>query len=246
MWSSGAAYQSSSWPDELRRTSACSNGTVILRCEPLRASKDVVPRSACGHPSRRRFAPPQDDVSASGSARRATHLRAPKPVQPLREKYFALFLTQLSCVLCASHPTRGALRTSRNARVGCDGRKSIARRAIVERTAKSCGPDAPMAGVKFARSSRFLRMTVTNKLWSRRGEHGISRKPLRREGRSVSAEPVCSCAFFLSTFAHETAGAARTRSSLRPLCFGGERICKTRAHAVARMRRCVSGVVVEC
>jgi hypothetical protein len=28
-----------------------------------------------------------------------------------------------------------------------------------------------MAGVKFARSSRFLRATVTNKLWSHRGEH---------------------------------------------------------------------------
>jgi hypothetical protein len=33
----------------------------------------------------------------------------------------------------------------------------------VTRTAKSCGPDAPMAGVKFSRGSRFLRMTVTNK-----------------------------------------------------------------------------------
>ena len=42
-------------------------------------------------------------------------------------------------------------------------------------------------------------------------------KPLRREGRSVSAEPVCSCASFFYQFAHETAGAARTRSSLRPL-----------------------------
>src|SRR3979490_2460103 len=28
------------------------------------------------------------------------------------------------------------------------------------------------------------------------GERGISRKPLRREGRDASAEPVCSCAFF--------------------------------------------------
>ena len=46
------------------------------------------------------------------------------------------------------------------------------------RTAKSCGPDAPMAGVKFARSSRFLRATVTSKLWSRRGEHGISCKTI--------------------------------------------------------------------
>jgi hypothetical protein len=32
-----------------------------------------------------------------------------------------------------------------------------------------------------------------------------------------SAEPVCSCAHFLVHIAHETAGAARTRSSLRPL-----------------------------
>ena len=32
---------------------------------------------------------------------------------------------------------------------------------------------------------------------------------MRGEGRSVSAEPVCSCAFLLSEFAHETAGAAR-------------------------------------
>jgi hypothetical protein len=39
------------------------------------------------------------------------------------------------------------------------------------RTAKSCGPDAPMAGVKFLRSSRFPGATVTNKPWSRRGEH---------------------------------------------------------------------------
>jgi hypothetical protein len=42
---------------------------------------------------------------------------------------------------------------------------------------------------------------------------------LRREGRTASAEPVCSCAFLFVTFAHETAGAARTRSSLRPLIF---------------------------
>src|SRR3954447_3902289 len=38
----------------------------------------------------------------------------------------------------------------------------------------------------------------------------------RRECRSVSAEPVCSCAHFLVHLAHETAGAARTRHSLLP------------------------------
>jgi hypothetical protein len=31
---------------------------------------------------------------------------------------------------------------------------------------------------------------------------------------------------FLSTFAHETAGAARTRSSLRPLLFGANEFAK--------------------
>src|SRR5437879_9861717 len=41
--------------------------------------------------------------------------------------------------------------------------------------------------------------------------------PALREGRSVSAEPVCSCAHSLFANARETAGAASTRSSLRPL-----------------------------
>jgi hypothetical protein len=43
----------------------------------------------------------------------------------------------------------------------------------------------------------------------------------------LSAEPVCSCAHFFVHIAHETAGAARTRSSLRPLYFWGQGSCKT-------------------
>jgi hypothetical protein len=38
-------------------------------------------------------------------------------------------------------------------------------------------------------------MTVARKP-GHRGERGVSRKPLRRESRIASAEPVCSCAFF--------------------------------------------------
>jgi hypothetical protein len=45
---------------------------------------------------------------------------------------------------------------------------------------------------------------------------------------------------FLFAFAHETSGAARTRSSLRPLFFRGETICKARAQCVARMLECVN------
>ena len=41
----------------------------------------------------------------------------------------------------------------------------------------------------------FSRATVARKP-DHRGERGVSRKPLRREGRDASAEPVCSCAFF--------------------------------------------------
>jgi hypothetical protein len=37
----------------------------------------------------------------------------------------------------------------------------------------------------------------------------------------LSAEPVCSCAYLFAHIAHETAGAARTRSSLRPLFLEG-------------------------
>src|SRR5665647_841442 len=66
-----------------------------------------------------------------------------------------------------------------------------------------------------ARGRRWLSSPV------HRGEYDISRNPLRRECRIASAEPVCSCAFLLCTVAHETAGAARTRCSLRPL-FGGQ------------------------
>jgi hypothetical protein len=69
---------------------------------------------------------------------------------------------------------RGALRTSRHARRDAVAAVFAPDECKRSRTAKSCGPDAPMAGVKFLRSSRFLAATVTNKLWSHRGEHGIS------------------------------------------------------------------------
>ena len=105
---------------------------------------------------------------------------------------------------CARHETRGGMRWTLMSR----------RRTWLTRTAKSCGPGA--------RRWRQVRETQAShgRRWQKspspRGDHEVSRKPLRREGRSVSAEPVCSCAFSSHYFAHETAGAARTRSSLRP------------------------------
>ena len=57
--------------------------------------------------------------------------------------------------------------------------------------------------------------------------------------------PVCSCAAFLALFAHETAGAARIRHSLRPLNLGGEEFARPRAKSAARMRSCVQYVACQ-
>ena len=46
---------------------------------------------------------------------------------------------------------------------GSGGRGGAFDERRVTRTAKSCGPDAPMAGVKFAMILRITRATVTNK-----------------------------------------------------------------------------------
>jgi len=66
----------------------------------------------------------------------------------------------------------------------------------------------------------FREVTVARKP-GHRGELEVSRKPPRRESRIASAGPVCSCALSFAQIAHETAGAARTRLSLRPLHFRG-------------------------
>src|SRR5438067_550310 len=78
------------------------------------------------------------------------------------------------------HETRGGMRWTRslretNARGRADGEAVWSWRRD--------------AGVKFLR--------CVNPIAVHRGEHAISRKPLRREGRIASAEPVCSCAFLL-------------------------------------------------
>ena len=70
-----------------------------------------------------------------------------------------------------------------------------------------------------------------------RGELVISRKAIA-QGRPGCSRWTCMlvCAF-PTTHAHETAGAARTRSSLRPLFEEGKEISgKARAHRAARSR----------
>ena len=80
------------------------------------------------------------------------------------------------------------------------------------------------------------RTTVTTSP-ARRGDHVISRKAIAQGMSDALRCPVCSCAHFLLPIAHETAGAARTRHSLRPLDLRGRRVSrKPRALRAARTR----------
>jgi len=107
-----------------------------------------------------------------------------------------------------SSRTRGGMRWTRKPRLT----------SVVDADGEVVWSWRPDAGVK------FVRRNSCGRRWQKaghRGERAISRKPLRREGRMLSAELVCSCACCYAHIAHETAGAARTRLSLRPLFFGG-------------------------
>ena len=90
------------------------------------------------------------------------------------------------------------------------------RRPRQKRTAKTCGPDAPLLASSCARLKRPGAAMVAKKP-VHQGEHAISRKAIAQGRPGVHRCPVCSCAAYLVLTAHGTAGAARTRSSLRPL-----------------------------
>jgi hypothetical protein len=126
---------------------------------------------------------------------------------------------------------RGALRTSRNARwdaVDAELAKDERKRP---RTAKPCGPDTPTLVSSCAEVSAWRR-------WQESPVTGESAEetvtPSRREGRIASAEPVCSCASFYVQLAHETAGAACTRSSLRPLPLTRAKVQANLGHIMPR------------
>src|SRR5947207_7067469 len=55
-----------------------------------------------------------------------------------------------------------------------------------------------------------------------REEHEVSRKAIAQGRPECSRCPVCSCAALFAQIARETAGAASTRSSLRPLIGEGQ------------------------
>ena len=131
--------------------------------------------------------------------------------------------------------------------MGCGGRKRRqARKRWTKRrlrTVKPCGPDAPTLASSSREAQSFSRTMVARKP-GRQGEHGVSRKTTA-QGRPDCLRRTCMlvCAFLKHSIAHETAGAARTRSSPRPLSrvacallfLGRGDDCKTRTQCAARM-----------
>jgi hypothetical protein len=142
----------------------------------------------------------------------------------------------------SSHPGKRGERVVTN--VGRDAMDAIcvARRAARTRTTKSCGPGAPGLALSFAGDEPAgdgdYEVTDTGESTK------ISVNTIAQGRPDVSVEPVVSnsCAFFT---AHEAAGAASARSSLRPLLFEGRRFSQSLGHAVSREGRRASALRVE-
>ena len=164
-------------------------------------------------------------------------------VQSLSQKYSCSLLTQItSTSVTILHPQEGRIAIVTDVGRGMRWtRRRCKTNGVFLRTAKSCGPDAPMLA---SRSQGVIRENDGgNKGRSPRRARRKPLKPLRGECRIDLAEPVvtCSCAYF--TFARETAGAAGTRHSLRPLFPWANGLGTARAHRAARMRGHVCSAV---
>ena len=118
-------------------------------------------------------------------------------------------------------------------------RRFLRRTKRCPRTAKSCGPGAAMLAPSLA--GNFPQGDGDNKP-VHRGEHVISRKAIAQGMSECFRCPVCSCAPNAQLLAHETAGAARTRHSLRPLASEGRQHQEKLARIARRDREAVFGV----
>ena len=119
-------------------------------------------------------------------------------------------------------PARGACRPSRNVGRGERWARRVTRRVIwrARRNRVVLTPGMLASSPREASASR-------GRWWQEapihQGEHDICRRAIA-QGRPDCLRRTCMlvCAFLVMHIAHETAGAARTRSSLRPLVLRRE------------------------
>src|SRR2546427_2138185 len=99
------------------------------------------------------------------------------------------------------------------------------------------------AGVKFLGSK--LLIGDGGKRAVLRGEHEVSRKAIAQGRPECSRCLVCSCAALFAQIARETAGAASTRSSLRPLISRGQMKMQTSGVMRRESRNCMHVIARE-
>src|SRR2546430_5175763 len=142
----------------------------------------------------------------------------PKSCQAPKSKIFCFTILEIRTITSpVPRPQEGRIMivTTRGARDVMDALASgtvFVPDETPRRTAKSCGPDAAMLASSLWSNPQ---VTVANKP-AHRGERDISRKTIAQGMSECFRCPVCSCAPTVQFLAHETAGAARTRHSLRP------------------------------
>ena len=101
------------------------------------------------------------------------------------------------------------------------------------------GAGVKLRGVYFLRDDGGKRAVL-------RGEHEVSRKAIAQGRPECSRCPVCSCAVFcLRKIARGTAGAASTRSSLRPPTGGRKVIQQTSGDQRREIAKSYSTVIVR-
>ena len=136
-------------------------------------------------------------------------------VKPQIQKYFCFNEVRLALYLTHPVPSEGRFMIATNV-----GRVAV---------------DASNVASERHESVRPSRVVLTPRSWRRRwqkckahrGEREVSRKATAQGMSDVLRCPVCSCACSLVHVAHETAGAARIRHSLRPLSSRANVTCKT-------------------
>ncbi len=167
--------------------------------------------------------------------------RSAKSCPHLHTKRYLFFRNKNPCTVQAvPHSQEGRFAIVTNVGSGMRWTRRAARRTAHSRDGEVAWSRRPDAGVKFAGDASHHAGDGGKKARSPRRARRKPLKPLRRGCRTASASPVCSCAFLVSARAHETAGAARTRHSLRPPFSEGHELSKARAKFVARTRICVT------
>jgi len=172
------------------------------------------------------------------TTRRANH---EKPVQPLAQKYFASVVGQISDLNSRVPPDQRGRAHVTNVAAGCGGRELMARdERLSARTAKSCGPGAPMLAFKLPENVPEVKVARKP---GHLGEREVSRKTTAQGKPVCSGSPVVLPPCF--SICTGPMGAIGTRLSLRPLFYEARTSCKARARRAARMMACVCCLTIE-